>query len=221
MPQIYLISGTKAVQQFINNLRSSLQQALPGRDAQYRMAPSRRERVGEAAPAEGQFRPSAVMILFCVDDDSSLYIPLIERMPYHGVHSAQISLPGGKFDRTDVNLERTALRECFEEIGIQDIEVLGELTQLHISVSGFLVQPFIGVCKTTNPSMILAEREVKSTVKLKLEDLLNDSNVETGTLEVKDRYKIDTPWFNVGGHKVWGATAMILSELKELIRTIS
>lgn len=221
MAQIYLISGIKAVQQFINKLRNTLQEGLPGQDAQYRMAPSYRERLGAEALGSGQFRPSAVLVLFCKGADESLYIPLIERMPYHGVHSAQISLPGGKFDNADGNLQQTALRECYEEIGIHDVEIIGQLTELHISVSGFLVQPFVGFCKTENPLMQIAEREVKTMLKLKVEDLLNESIIESGTFEVVNRYKITTPWFNVEGHKVWGATAMILSELKELIKTIS
>ena len=194
---------------------------MPGQPAQRLMTPIRREHKGPEEKKAGEFRPSAVMILLCRDDEDSFYIPLIERMPYHGVHSSQISLPGGKFDKEDENLEHTATRECFEEIGVGDVEVIGQLTELHISVSGFLVQPFVGYCRTENPVIQTDEREVKSILKLKVEDLLDEGIIENGVIEVIDRYRITAPWFNIEGHRVWGATAMILSELKEVMKTIS
>jgi 8-oxo-dGTP pyrophosphatase MutT (NUDIX family) len=202
-------------------MKSKLAGILPGQDAQYLMAPFHRERLELDSIKTGNYRPSAVMVLFCMNENDELFIPLIERMAYNGVHSAQISLPGGKFEPADENLQQTAVRECFEEIGVNAIDVIGNLTQLHIPVSGFLVQPVVGICTINNPPMISQEREVKTILKLKLETLLNSDTVKQGVIETAQNMRIKTPYFDVENNKVWGATAMILSELKELLKTIS
>lgn len=201
----------------LNNLKIELQNPLPGVDAQYVMAPVSRPRIDLSTLEIGQYRPSAVLILFCSDDKNNLFIPLIERLAYIGAHSAQISFPGGKYEEGDENLQNTAIRECFEEIGLRDeIEIIGKLTPLYIPVSGFLVEPYIGFCKIINPSMVPHEREVKNVLQLPLNNLLDEKLVEHGTVEV-DGNKIKTPYFLVEGYKVWGATAMILSELKIIL----
>src|SRR4051812_11091669 len=105
---------------FINNLRSGLHNP-PGEEAQYRMAPRHRQRLEVETLKVEQFRPSAVLVLFCRNSSGTWYIPLIERMSYNGAHSAQISLPGGKREDADKTLQETALRECYEEIGIKEI----------------------------------------------------------------------------------------------------
>lgn len=160
------------------------------------------------------------MILFCRDEQEDFFIPLIQRAAYEGVHSAQISLPGGKFEEGDGNLEQTAIRECFEEIGVNDVEVLGKLTQLYIPVSGFVVEPYVGFCKTLNPFMKNQEREVQQILKLRVNDLLNDRTIEKGTIEIQNNLVIKTNWFAINENRVWGATAMILSELKEIIKDV-
>ena len=197
-----------------------LQKALPGEDAQYRMAPLHRKNLVEEALKAGQYRPSAVMLLFCLNSNNEVFIPLIERMAYNGVHSAQISLPGGKFEQGDDNLQNTAIRECFEEIGIKDIEVIGQLTQLYIPVSNFLVQPFIGVCKIKDPVMVNQEREVKSILRLKIDTLLDSGTVKAGSIAMPGNLNIKAPYFELEDNKIWGATAMILSELKEILASI-
>ena len=208
------------MKQLINKLKLRLQQPLPGQDAQYLMAPVDRERFDPEVLKVKNYRPSAVMIVFCEDAQGDLFIPLIERMAYNGVHSAQIALPGGKFEDTDVNLEQTAIRECFEEIGLKDIEVIGQLTQLYIPVSGFLVQPFVGICPVADPAMINQQREVKAIVKLKLGTLMSNDSIKKGIIETAQKMQINTSYFEVETYKVWGATAMMLSELKEVLRSI-
>ena len=209
------------LEQIINSLKKALNKPLPGSEAQYKMAPMHRAQVEIEILKTKNYRPSAVMILFCADENGTPFIPLTERMAYDGVHSGQVSLPGGKFDIQDNDLMETAIRECYEEIGVKELEVIGRLTELYIPVSGFLVHPFIGFSKLKNPPMKNQEREVKTILKLGLNDLLSDTLVKTGTIELAESLKIKTPWFDVNGHKVWGATAMILSELKELMRTTS
>lgn len=205
----------------VNKLKTELQKTLPGIAAQYQMAPVARPKFDIENLPEDQYRPSAVMILFCKDADGNYFIPLIERMAYKGTHSAQVSFPGGKYETEDGNLQNTAIRECFEEIGLkEEIEVIGKLTRLFIPVSGFLVEPYIGICKIKNPVIIPQEREVKSVLKLSLTQLMDDTIIEEGTVQASD-YKIKTPYFLVEGNKVWGATAMMLNELKTVLKAIS
>ena len=207
------------LEQLINRLKIALTKSLPGQEAQYLMAPMHRERIELEKLETQHYKPSAVMILFCEDENGNLFIPLTERMTYDGVHSGQVSLPGGKFETRDGDLMHTAQRECYEEIGIDAIEVIGKLTPLWIPVSGFLVHPFVGISKLKNPVMKNQEREVKMILKLSAQNLLNDEIVKQGTMTVMNTVNIKTPWFEIEGLKVWGATAMILSELKELIKT--
>lgn len=206
---------------FVQKLKDRIKQSLPGQEAQYLMAPQHRSRVEIETLKVTDYRPSAVMILFCEDENGSVFIPLTERMSYNGAHSGQISLPGGKFDLPDKDLEETAIRECYEEIGIRDLEIMGKLTEIYIPVSKFLVHPYLAICTQKNPVMTIQEREVKSIVKLNIETLLKAETIETGRIEAMHDMIVSAPWFNINGHKVWGATAMILSELKELIRTTS
>lgn len=208
------------LEQLINRLKSGLTQTLPGAEAQYMMAPFHRQRTELNDLREEDYKPSAVLVLFCEDEDGKTFIPLTERMTYNGAHSGQVSLPGGKFEKADGDLASTALRECYEEIGVREIELFGKLTPLYIPVSGFLVHPFIGFCKIKNPLMKSHEREVKTILRLDPMDLLNENIVKEGNIEVMNM-NIKTPWFDVEGLKVWGATAMILSELKQLIKITS
>ncbi len=197
-----------------------LAHSLPGRDAQYLMAPMHRERIETETLKAGQYKPSAVMIVFCRDANDQLFIPLIQRASYNGVHSGQISFPGGKFEEGDVSLENTAVRECFEEIGLKDLELIGKLTSLYIPVSGFLVEPYVAWCKMKDPVMMGQQREVVTVLKMPVSDLLNDSRIQNGHIELSDHMTIKTNWYALEQSKVWGATAMILSELKEAIKDV-
>src|SRR5262245_61829436 len=130
--------------QLLNKLKTRLSESLPGEQAQILLAPFNRKMIDPKKLKQEDYRLSAVMILFCEDEHDRLFIPLIQRLPYEGVHSGQISLPGGKFDQTDIDLSQTAIRECREEIGVtEEIEMIGKLSQLYIPVSGFLVEPFV------------------------------------------------------------------------------
>lgn len=207
-------------QQIINNIQQKLKEPLPGEAAQYMMAPADRAKMQEFGDAS-KFRPSAVLILLCYDDNNELFIPLTERFAYDGVHSGQVSLPGGKKDDADTDLLATALRECSEEIGVsENIEVLGQLSQLYIPVSNFLVQPVVAFCKTRSVFMSPNIREVKHIAKIYIKDLMNENIVMNGNITVAEGIKIKAPYFETGGLKVWGATAMMLSELKVLLKTI-
>lgn len=213
------------MEQIINNLKQALQNNLPGQAAQLIMAPSTRPNIDLDAINAKAYKPSAVMILFCQDADGKWFLPLTQRFSYNGAHSGQISLPGGKFDKVDLSLEQTAIRECFEEIGVKnDVEVLGKLTSLHIPVSGFMVEPYVGIYTKKQPEFKLQEREVKTIIKLKMLDLHNNSIVQRGNIDLSDNdrgFKIEAPYFLIEEqYKIWGATAMILSELKTVTKSI-
>lgn len=166
------------------------------------------------------YKPSAVMVLLCEDEKGQTFIPLTKRHAYSGAHSAQVSLPGGKYDERDEDLLNTAKRECFEEIGIAELEVIGKLSSLHIPVSGFLVQPFVARCLVKNPQFTLQEREVQRLLKLNPFSLLDENTRKEGYIDLGAGQKIYCPWFEVEQEKVWGATAMMLSEFKEILKTI-
>ncbi|MBX3164719.1 MAG: CoA pyrophosphatase [Bacteroidetes bacterium] len=207
--------------EFIYKLKQQLEKPLPGQEAQFRMAPVFRKRMNEDEVRAIHYKQSAVMILLCENENDDFFIPLTERMDYKGAHSGQISLPGGKFEPNDENLQATAIRECCEEIGVKDLEVLGALTHLYIPVSNFFVQPFVGFCKTKNPDIIIQQREVKSVLKLSIDTLLDDKLVKTGSVEVVKSLRTETPYFDIQNKIVWGATAMMLNELKEILKIIS
>lgn len=202
-------------------LKEELSKTLPGKDVQYQMASSRRVKEIPNLSKIKDYRESAVCILLYQDNDK-IYFPLIEREVYAGVHSGQIALPGGKKDASDTDLIHTALRELHEEVGItnKQVEVIGTLTQVYIPPSNFLVQPVIAISSEL-PDFILNQREVQSIIPFSLHELLNDELVKETYIELEKGLKIKTPYFDVRGRILWGATAMILNELKHVLKTSS
>ncbi len=199
---------------FINNLKYKLSQPLPGSETQFQMAASFRKSSNKTLVSA-----TAGVLLLLYITDNEWNIVLIKRPEYLGVHSAQISFPGGKFDSTDANLLHTALRETEEEIGVHanKISILGELTKLYIPPSEIEVYPFVGFCAET-PIFTIDTREVQYVIEAKISDFINpanrlekpySSNETSGTI----------PYFNINGHEVWGATAMIINEFLAVIKT--
>ncbi len=204
-------------QSWINSLSDRLKLPLPGLDAQYEMAHVNREKIRPQDLNPSDYRKSAVLLLLCKKHDSFI-IPLTERHDYNGWHSNQISLPGGKFEDSDGTLEQTALRECAEEIGISEgIKTIGQLTPVFIPVSKFMVLPFVGVLTTDEIKYGLNVNEVKSILELPLHDLKDPRIVKVTAVEPTAGIKFKTPYFDVQGKVVWGATAMILNEFKSVL----
>ncbi|HEX2934725.1 MAG TPA: CoA pyrophosphatase [Bacteroidales bacterium] len=198
---------------FILNLRERLNEALPGEAAQLKMAPSYRHMF----PLNDKEGNAGVMILL-YPVSGELTTVFMKRTEYPGVHSGQISFPGGRFEPEDSDLQTTALRETEEEFGIaaRNIEVLGKLTPLYIPVSRMEVHPFVGYL-AERPMFSPDPREVERLIEIKIADLLQTSIVKTKPQNYKD-YKGFAPYFEVHENHVWGATAMILSEFLEIIR---
>ncbi len=161
------------------------------------------------------------MALFYPDSQHLTKLLLILRKTYKGVHSNQIALPGGKVEPEDVDLQATALRETEEEVGVRSghVRVIRALSEVYIPPSNFEVYPFVGLYKEPLP-FVLQESEVASLVEVYLIDFLNDDNIIQQKLSTSYADNIEIPAFKLNGYTVWGATAMMLSEIKELLKQV-
>lgn len=192
---------------------------LGGLESQFKMAPALRLKFTEESIAKRNPKESAVMALFYPDKEEQTRFLLILRPSYNGTHSAQISFPGGKRDANDPSLISTALRETEEEVGISQerITILRELTKTYIPPSNFWVTPFMGYL-SKHPEFITND-EVEQLIEVKAVDLIDDQFLITKNLTTSYMQNIDVPCFFFNNHIVWGATAMILSEVKDLLKS--
>ncbi len=206
--------------EFTKYIPKIVKQQLPAVKAHIKMAPMERLPTLEADYyADDNPRKSAVMMLFYPKNELA-HLVLIKRNTYPGVHSAQISFPGGKSEPEDNNLSQTALRETYEEIGVEtdDIDVVMPFSKIYIPPSNFLVYPFLGLSYVT-PVFNPDPAEVAAVIELPLETFLDDSIVIETKMQTSYAASIKVPAFKFKEHIVWGATAMIMSELKETIKT--
>lgn len=157
---------------------------------------------------------AVVMLLF--PKNGLTHFALIRRPDYDGVHSGQMAFPGGKMDDSDSDLNFTATRELQEEVGIHPSEVslIGELEKVYIPPSKFLVTPFIGMMPDY-PTFVKDDYEVAQIVEVPITQLFDESNVKQGTVNVgPQNMKMRVPYFDLMGHMVWGATAIMLNDFK-------
>ncbi len=190
--------------------RAELLGSLPGEEAQNRMAPSFR---GDFSHVSDPTRAAVMALMY--PSAGKIHMVFIKRNEYDGPHSAQVSFPGGAWENGDRNLQQTAIRETREELGISgELEILGALTDLHIPVSNFLVTPFVGWMDET-PVFKPDPTEVQYVIEAPLQSLLSSSNMEM-ELMVRHNLAIQAPCYKIGKEKIWGATAMMLSEILEL-----
>jgi 8-oxo-dGTP pyrophosphatase MutT (NUDIX family) len=194
---------------------------LPGEEAHNIMVPQQRLEITKKLNFD-QINPrnAGVMMLFYPKDDIT-HLVLIVRNSYKGVHSSQIAFPGGKHEKEDINLEQTALRETHEEIGIlsDKIQVLKAFTSLYIPPSNFMVYPFLGICRD-EISFYPDPNEVADIIELPLTTFLSDSIIINTEMTTSYAKNIQVPAFVIEGHIVWGATAMMLSELKVVLNSV-
>ena len=202
----------------ILNIAKRLSEPLPGENAQMLMGSGIRMKELRFMPADENTKKSAVMILL-YPKNNSIYSVLILRPKYNGTHSGQVSLPGGKFETCDNDFSETALRETQEEVGIDasKINIIGALTELFIPPSNFLVFPFVGYLNE-EPLFFANKKEVTKIIEYPISMLINEDIVKTKTFEIKNNISFAAPYFDINGNVVWGATAMILSEFKEILK---
>ena len=192
---------------------------LPGISSQLKMAPVMREKELERIKDRMKnARESAVMALFYPNVNHETTLVLILRKTYKGVHSNQVGFPGGQVDPEDINFAATALRETEEEVGVPRtiIEVIREITPTYIPPSNFIVKPFIGIVQKT-PIFIAQPSEVESIIEVSLKDLLAKTTTIEKELSTSYATTVNVPAFYLNEHVVWGATAMMLSEVKDII----
>lgn len=186
------------------------------------MAPAFRLRELAAVQKQNiEAKQAGVMALFYPDDKGITHLLLILRKTYKGVHSNQIAFPGGKVEETDDSLMTTALRETEEEVGVAicQIEVMKALSMVYIPPSNFEVWPFLGICRSY-PNFKIQEEEVAALVEVPFEVFMNDDNLFTQTMSTSYAKNAEVPAFRLNGYTVWGATAMMLSEVRVLLKQI-
>ncbi|MGI9551598.1 MAG: NUDIX hydrolase [Aurantibacter sp.] len=195
---------------------------LPGVEAHYKMVPVfRRELMERDGRLKKNPKRAGVMALFYPNRKNETMLLLILRKTYEGVHSNQIGFPGGKEEEGDNNLLATALRETEEEVGVSEEKVitLKELTEVYIPPSNFMVSPYVGL-STEKISFIIQEEEVENLVEVSMRDLLDDNKIFTQKMATSYGADVDVPAFKLNGYTVWGATAMMLSEVKDLLKQV-
>ena len=208
-------------QDFLKYVPKLIEVTLPASEAHYKMAPLERiESMKNLKISSINPKSAAVMMLF-YPKKGRTHLVLIVRNSYEGVHSAQIAFPGGKYEPKDENFQNTALRETQEEIGIppDSIEIIMAFTNLYIQPSNFMVYPFLGICRE-EIIFIPDNNEVATIIELPLSDFLNDDLIVSVQLSTSYAKDIDIPAFKIKEHIVWGATAMMLSELKEVLKKV-
>ena len=196
---------------------------LPGETSHLEMAPIERLlELKKKARGKNTARKAAVLALFYPSQkDETTSLVLILRKTYKGVHSAQIGFPGGKVESDDVDILDTALRETEEEIGItrDKIKVLKELTEIYIPPSNFFVQPFFGI-SNQKLDFIPQDSEVEAIIEVPLSQFMDDTVLVTKTLTTSYAIEIQVPAFLLNKQVVWGATAMMLNEIRLMLKQI-
>ncbi len=191
---------------------------LPGESAHLEMSPAGREKSSEALKKVKDARQSAVSIIL-FEEQEELHFVLIQRSEYEGIHSKQISFPGGKKERYDTNFIATALRETHEEVGIHidQLHHLGKLTKVYIPVSNFEVHPHVFYMKRKQ-DFKKQVREVDEIFTVPISALLDNKNLHKKDIRVNKNYLLKkVPCFIFEAKIVWGATAIILNELKSVL----
>lgn len=192
--------------------------SLPGAEAQDRMSSRSRLSIQEYLERNPDYRTSAVMLLLFPSGDfiSSL---LIERPSYEGVHSGQLALPGGRSEEADEDLIHTAIRETYEEVGVKVLreQVVGPLTPIYIPPSRFLVHPFVAFLNE-RPEFIPDEREVESLLEVNLSLFMDEEVKQRRRITVGENMFLEAPCYVIGDKILWGATAMMFSEMESILR---
>jgi len=198
----------------IARLKEAMKAGLPGPTAHSKMAPAHRDRLISISRGPEYARKSGVLILLFPDEHEEINTVFIKRVEYEGVHSGQIAFPGGKFEDSDPDIIATAIREAEEEVGLkkESIQVVGRLSDLFVPPSNFIISPVIAQTPA-RPVFIPDMTEVAEIFAVPLRFFLNQDNSGEYKINYRNTPGISVPGFRYNNHLIWGATAMILSEL--------
>lgn len=208
----------KDIGPFKNALSKQLRDKLPGTEAHRLLEPPTRKNFPEKPRRNA--RQSSVLIL--IYPKSGVYHTItILRPQYDGVHSGQISFPGGQFEEGDESLVFTALRETQEEIGVEISrnQIIGKLSDIYIHPSNFLVTPYVAVISKV-PEMKKDSFEVEKLIEVSLQDIIHPDAIVRKNLNLEKYGNVQVPCFFVDDQVIWGATAMIMSELRTILSRI-
>lgn len=207
---------------FLNSISKIEQAPLPGQASQFKMSPPyRMDLIEKQAEAMKSSKRAGVLALFYPDTLQNTNLILILRKTYKGVHSAQVGFPGGKLEPQDESLQYTAVRETQEEVGVplKDIKVIKAMTEVYIPPSNFTVHPFMGIT-TKTPKFVKQDDEVEDLIEVTLKDFIDDNLMTSQLIMTSLQKEVEVPAFHFNGHIVWGATAMMLNEVKDLLKTV-
>jgi 8-oxo-dGTP pyrophosphatase MutT (NUDIX family) len=208
-------------QEFLEYVPKLMTAYLPAQVSHIKMAPLERiESLKKFDTESKKPKIAAVMMLF-YPKNGITHLVLIVRNSYKGVHSAQIAFPGGKYESEDEIFENTALRETHEEVGVHpdNMEIIKTFTPMYIPPSDFMVHPFLGICKE-EIIFVPDPNEVANIIELPLMVFLSDAILTDVKMTTSYANEISVPAFKIDEHIVWGATAMMLSELKDVLKGV-
>lgn len=207
--------------EFLAAVPKIISEKLPDEVSHGKMAPLERMEIMRNLDLETVKPRKAGVMMLIYSKDGQAHLVLILRNTYPGVHSSQIAFPGGKYETFDASLMHTALRETHEEIGIapEKIKVVRAFSEVYIPPSNFLVSPFLGYSEETL-AFIPDPAEVAAVIELPLSDFLNDAIIVLKRMATSYTESIDVPAFEVNDKIVWGATAMMMSELKDVLKKV-
>ena len=207
--------------ELISKISEACKAPLPGWDAQKRLINYSRPAPQDVSTVDPDARLGAVLALL-YPKNGELYTVLMMRNTYEGVHSNQVSFPGGAFEKQDLSLWHTALREAYEEVGVAEDKVIkiSELTKVYIPPSRFLVTPFLAFAKKA-PVFIPDKFEVRRIIEVPISLFLDRKNILEKNVFIKTyNAKLPIKYYDVEGETVWGATAMMLSEMAEILKRL-
>jgi 8-oxo-dGTP pyrophosphatase MutT (NUDIX family) len=211
--------GHKQAEIFVQTLERALAGTLPGRTAQFTLAPSVRRSIEEIDVRGKACREGSVLVLLYPDTTNEPHLVLTVRHSNLAVHAGQVSFPGGRREPNE-SLSEAALREAYEELGIDPttLRLLGPLTPIYIPPSNFCVYPHVAWA-TTRPCFNLQAAEVDALLEVPLSHLVAPGQPGQETREIEGQL-VEIPFFLVGTHRVWGATAMIIAELLAVVASL-
>jgi len=205
--------------ELIENIKEKQKTPLPGLSAHVKLAPYRKSTLNTDFSKYNPKLASTLLLLYKAND--LIKFVLIQRPDYSGTHGGQISFPGGKNEKGET-LKETAIRETVEEIGVNsaDIQIIGELSQVYVPPSNFLISPFIGFMDLA-PTFEPDHKEVTKILEININELLKNDVIKEKKITVgaktEHSMEINVPYLDLHYHTVWGATGVILSEFRDII----